>query len=120
MSEHTYAQESGIADGAVAGLRGVKRTAAGYAQSGAGEVVDAIAYHDAADGAVFSIIRESRVRALSGAAVAEAEELMADALGKFIPYVAGAGNILAGYAETAATGADQEFDMRHNSSRMRY
>jgi hypothetical protein len=102
------------ADGAVTQFRGGQITATGVKQCDAsGQRCDGVIAWDAADGEQVTLMTGGVQTAISGAAVAAAAEVMVDDDGKFITHVAGAGNEVAGIAETPTTGADQTFKLSH-------
>jgi len=106
---------TGTATGAILAHRCCKRVAGGWAQcSTQGEKVHGISQADYASGnpdCVFDVGGFPKVYA--GAAIADAAELMTDANGKAITYVAGTGVFCIGQADEAASGADVQITMQH-------
>lgn len=108
---------TGAASGAVIGGRFLKRDPAveiGFKQCDTqGEKVRGLAYHDAVDKDVLSIVVEAdKITVESGAAVTDGAELMTDNVGRAIPYVAGAGIYVCAVAMSAASGAGKELLVR--------
>lgn len=106
---------TGTATAAISARRCCKRVAGGWAQcSTQGEKVDGISradYNSGDTNASFEQAGYSTVYA--GAAIAEAAEVMTDANGKVITYVAGTGVYRCGKADQAASGADALIVIQH-------
>lgn len=82
------------------------------APAGAGEASCGVAKYDAASGSKVAVATAGIVPVLAGANITAWAEVMADAAGKAIPYVAGSGVFPLGRAMTGATsGADAEIKL---------
>lgn len=91
------------ADGPVTGQRFVVGTANGAANvSVAGGNADGIAMFDQQSGLQFTIMRGGIWTVEYGAACGKGVEVMSDAVGRAVPYVAGAGKFRLGRCEDAA------------------